>query len=119
MPFETVKLTASFKLDGLIPESLFSTYREVLGQLLDHAWAKGVTVAVDINGNNVAFDSMDRIRNIKTEEYFLKRRKLQSKSRLNEKPLLAKYSGRERRRVEDIYHKKIANQIVTAAKGPC
>jgi putative transposase len=43
MPFETVKLTASFKLDGLIPENLFSTYREVLGQLLDHAWAKGVT----------------------------------------------------------------------------
>jgi hypothetical protein len=30
MPFETVKLTASFKLDGLIPESLFATYREVL-----------------------------------------------------------------------------------------
>jgi putative transposase len=43
MFLETVKLTASFKLDGLIPESLFSTYREVLGQLLDHAWAKGVT----------------------------------------------------------------------------
>jgi putative transposase len=43
MPFETVKLTASFKLDGSIPESLFSTYREVLGQLLDYAWAKGVT----------------------------------------------------------------------------
>jgi hypothetical protein len=41
--FETVKLTASFKLDGLIPESLFSTYREVLGRLLDYAWAKGVT----------------------------------------------------------------------------
>jgi putative transposase len=43
MPLETVKLTESFKLDGLIPESLFSTYREVLGQLLDHAWAKEVT----------------------------------------------------------------------------
>jgi hypothetical protein len=40
---ETVKLTASFKLDGLIPESLFSTYREVLGQLLDHAWAERIT----------------------------------------------------------------------------
>jgi putative transposase len=255
MPFETVKLTASFKLDGSIPESLFSTYREVLGQLLDHAWAKevtsfkrlkaekyhelrvkysslpshyiytacqmacsiyrsfrklkrkgkakaekptfkkqvimlddhlfslnlegweasiatgegrttlkllhgtyhekfkgmrvgqawlvkdkdgiylkvvfsktvevvgsnGVAVAVDINENNVAFGSMERVRNIKTGEravrtaYFLKRRRLQSKPRLNEKPLLAKYSGRERRRVEDIYH-KVANQIVTAAK---
>jgi putative transposase len=43
MPFETGKLMASFKLDGLIPESLFSTYREVLGRLLDYAWAKGVT----------------------------------------------------------------------------
>jgi hypothetical protein len=42
-PLETVKLTASFKLDGSIPESLFSTYREVLGQLLGYAWAKGVT----------------------------------------------------------------------------
>jgi hypothetical protein len=30
MFLETVKLTASFKLDGLIPESLFATYREVL-----------------------------------------------------------------------------------------
>jgi hypothetical protein len=27
---ETVKLTSSFKLDGLIPESLFAIYREVL-----------------------------------------------------------------------------------------
>jgi|GEM_PF-5261548 hypothetical protein len=26
LPLETVKLTASFKLSGLIPESLFSTY---------------------------------------------------------------------------------------------
>ena len=43
MPLETVKLTANFKLDGSFPESLFSTYREVLGQLLDHAWAKGIT----------------------------------------------------------------------------
>jgi putative transposase len=255
MPSETVKLTASFKLDGSIPESLFSTYREVLGQLLDHACAKevtsfkrlkaekyhelrvkysslpshyiytacqmacsiygsfrklkrkgkakaekptfkkqvimlddhlfslnlegweasiatgegrttlkllhgtyhekfkgmrvgqawlvkdkdgiylkvvfsktvevvvsnGVAVAVDINENNVAFGSVECVRNIKTGEravrtaYFLKRRRLQSRPRLNEKPLLAKYSGRERRRVEDIYH-KVANQIVTAAK---
>jgi hypothetical protein len=43
VPLETVKLTASFKLDGSIPETLFSTYREVLGQLLDYAWGKGVT----------------------------------------------------------------------------
>jgi len=80
-----------------------------------------VAVAVDINENNVAFGSMEGVSNIKTGErairtaYFLKRRKLQSRPRLNEKSLLAKYSGRERRRVEDIYH-KVANQIVGEAK---
>lgn len=255
MPLETIKLTASFKLDGSISESLFSTYREVLGQLLDYAWAKGITsfkrlkaekyhelrarhpslpshyiytacqmacsiyksfrklrkrglakaekpffkkqvimlddhlfsldlegweasiavengrvklkllhgtyhekfkemkigqawliktedgfylkavfsktvelvesngkaIAVDINENNVTFGSTERVRNIETGErairtaYFLKRRRLQSKPRLNEKPLMAKYKGRERRRVEDIYH-KLANQIVDEAK---
>jgi len=255
VPLETVKLTASFKPNGLIPESLFSTYREVLGQLLDYAWAEGITsfkrlkaekyhelrarypslpshyiytacqmacsiyksfrklrkrglakaekpvfkkqvimlddhlfsldlegweasiavengrvklkllhgtyhekfkemkigqawlvktedgfylevvfsktvkpvesnggaIAVDINENNVTFGSTERVRNIKTGErairtaYFLKRRRLQSRPRLNEKPLMAKYKGRERRRVEDIYH-KLANQIVDEAK---
>jgi putative transposase len=43
VPLETVKLTASFKLNGSIPESLFSMYGEVLNQLLDFAWAKGIT----------------------------------------------------------------------------
>jgi len=254
-PLETVKLTASFKLNGLIPESLFSTYREVLGQLLDYAWVEGITsfkrlkaekyhelrarypslpshyiytacqmacsiyksfrklkkrglakvekpffkkqvimlddhlfsldlegweasvavqggrvklkllhgtyhekfkemkigqawlvksedgfylkvvfsktvelvepngraIAVDVNEGNVAFGSKEHIRNIETGErvirtaYFLKRRRLQSKPRLNEKPLMAKYRGRERRRVEDIYH-KLANQIIDEAK---
>ena len=252
---EAVKLTASFKLDGSIPEGLFSTYRVVLGQLLYCAWAEGVTsfkrlkaekyhglrarhpslpshyiytacqmacsiyksfrklrrrglakaekpvfkkrvimlddhlfsldleswetsialengraklkllhgtyhekfkemkvgqawlvkeedgfylkavfsktfgpvesngkaIAVDINENNVTFGSTERVRNVKTRErairttYFLKRRRLQSKPRLNEKPLMAKYKARERRRVEDIYH-KLANQIVDEAK---
>ena len=255
MPLEAVRLTASFKLDGSIPEGLFSTYREVLGQLLDHAWAERITsfkrlkaekyhglraryprlpshyiytacqmacsiyksfrklkrrglakaekpvfkkrvimlddhlfsldlesweasvavengrvklrllhgtyhekfkemkvgqawlvkaedgfylkavfskivelaesngkaIAVDINENNVAFGSTERVRNAETGErairtaYFLKRRRLQSKPRLNEKPLMAKYRGRERRRVEHIYH-KLANQIIDEAK---
>ncbi|ACB07602.1 RNA-guided endonuclease InsQ/TnpB family protein [Candidatus Korarchaeum cryptofilum] len=255
MPLETVKLTASFKLDGSFPESLFSTYREVLGQLLDYAWEKGVTsfkrlkaekycelrarypslpshyiytacqmacsiyksfrklkrrgatkaekpvfkkevimlddhlfsldlegweasiavggsrvrlkllhgtyhekfkgmrvgqawlvkrgndlylkavfskvvevaemderaVAVDVNENNVTFGTMERVVNVETREriirtaYFLKRRRLQSKPRLNEKPLLAKYRGRERRRVEAIYH-EVANRIIDEAK---
>ena len=254
-PLETVKLTASFKLDGVPPEKLFSTYREVLNRLLDHACARGITsferlkvekyremrakyptlpshyiytacqmtcsiyksfrklkrrgstraekplfkrqvvmlddhlfsidlegwktsiatesgriklnllhgtyhekfkgmkvgqawlvkkgddlylkvvfsktvelaevnkkaIAVDVNENNVAFGSTERIDNKETGErairtaYFLKRRRLQSKPRLNEKPLLAKYRGRERRRAEAIYH-EAANQIVTKAK---
>ena len=255
MPSETVKLTASFKLSGSIPESLFSTYREILTGLIDYAGAKGITsfrrlraekyyelrvkhpnlpshyiytacqmacsiyksfrklkrrglakaekpvfkkqvimlddhlftlnleswevsiavengrvklkllhgtyhekfkemrigqawlvksedgfylkvvfsktvelvesnekaIAVDINENNVVFGSEERVSNIKTGErvmrtaYFLKRRRLQSKPRLNEKPLLAKYRGRESRRVEYIYH-KLANQIIAEAK---
>ncbi|MEM2046465.1 MAG: IS200/IS605 family accessory protein TnpB-related protein, partial [Candidatus Jordarchaeales archaeon] len=47
--------------------------------------------------------------------YFLKMRRLQSKPRLNEKPILAKYRGREARRVEAIHH-KIANSLIKEAK---
>jgi putative transposase len=168
MPLETVKLTASFKLDGSIPEGLFSTYREILDQLLDHACAKGITsfkllhgayhekfkemkigqawlvksedfylkavfskvvevamdgkaVAVDVNENNIAFGTAEHLENRETRErairtaYFLKRRRLQSKPRLNEKQLMAKYKGRERRRVEAIYH-RIAKEVVAKAK---
>ena len=255
MPLETVKLTASFKLDGLLPQDIFSTYREVLSHLLNYAWEKRITsfrrlkaekyyelrakypslpshyiytacqmacsiykgfrklkrrglakaekpvfkrqvvmlddhlfsldlenwessiavenrrvklkllhgtyhekfkemkvgqawlvkkedgfylkavfsraveltevngkaIAVDINENNVAFGSEKHVDNKETRErairtaYFLKRRRLQSKPRLNEKPLLAKYRGRERRRVEDACH-KIANQIIAEAE---
>jgi putative transposase len=254
VPSETVKLTASFRLDKQISESLFSRYGEILDQLLNHAWTKGITsfkrlkaekyrelrekypdlpshylytacqmacsiyrsfrklkrrglareekptfkrqvvmlddhlfsldlesweasiatekgrvrlkllhgtyhekfrgmevgqawlvktgdgyylkvvfsktvetveqngkaIAVDVNENNVAFGSAEHVRNIETKErairtvYFLKRRRLQSKPRLNEKPLLAKYRGRERRRIENIYH-KVANEIVVEA----
>ena len=255
MPLETVKLTASFKLNGSIPEILFSTYKEVLNQLLDFAWAKGITsfkrlkaeryhemrerypslpshyiytacqmacsiyksfrklrrrgltrvekptfrrqaimlddhlfsidlehwrvsiateqgrvelkllhgtyhekfkgmkagqawlvkredgfylkvvfsktveimeadekaIAVDVNENNVTFGSAEHVDNKKTGErairtaYFLKRRRLQSSPRLNEKPLLVKYKGRERRRIEAVYH-EVANQIVVRAR---
>jgi putative transposase len=81
----------------------------------------GKATAVDINENNITFGSMEHVDNKETGErtirtaYFLKRRRLQSKPRLNEKPLLAKYRGRESRRVEDIYH-KLANQIFAYAK---
>lgn len=78
-------------------------------------------VAVDVNENNVAFGTMEHVVNVGTKEriirtaYFLKRRRLQSKPRLNEKPLLAKYRGRERRRVEAIYH-EVAREVVAKAK---
>ena len=78
-------------------------------------------IAVDINENNVVSGSEKNITNIRTGErvirttYFLKHRKLQSNPRLNEKPLLAKYKGREQRRINIIYH-EIANQIITEAK---
>jgi putative transposase len=63
---------------GFYLSVVFSRTVEVVG-------LNGVAVAVDINENNVAFDSMDRIRNIKIEEYFLKRKRLQSRPRLDEK----------------------------------
>jgi putative transposase len=94
----------------------------VFSKTVELAESNGRAIAVDINENNVAFGSTERVKNIGTGErairtaYFLKRRRLQLKPRLNEKTLMAKYKGRERRRVEDIYH-KLANQIVDEAKG--
>jgi hypothetical protein len=43
VPSETVKLTASFKLNASIPENLFSMYGEVLNHLLNYASGKGLT----------------------------------------------------------------------------
>ncbi len=78
-------------------------------------------IAVDVNENNITFGSEENVIKLKTKErtirtaYFLKRRRLQSKPRLNEKPILMKYRGRERRRVEAIYH-KAANEIVNEVR---
>jgi len=102
------------KREGFYLKVVFSRTVELVEQ-------NGKAVAVDVNENNVAFGDEKHIKIIKTGErvirtaYFLKRRRLQSKPRLNEKPLLAKYIGRERRRVECIYH-KLANQIIAYAK---
>ena len=59
----------------------------------------GKAIAVDENENNVAFGSTVHTDNkeaggraIRTA-YFLKHRRLQSKPRLNERPLLAKFRG--------------------------
>jgi len=43
LPLETIKLTASFKLRGLIPESLFSTYSEILNSLAKYASTRRIT----------------------------------------------------------------------------
>ena len=39
----TVKLTASFKLDGEIDENLFKTYKKIVNELLDYACSKSIT----------------------------------------------------------------------------
>jgi len=40
---ETVKLTARFKLDGELDESLFETYKEIVNELLEYAHSRGIT----------------------------------------------------------------------------
>jgi len=40
---ETVKLTARFKLDECMDESLFETYRSIVNELLGYAHSKGIT----------------------------------------------------------------------------
>jgi hypothetical protein len=74
--------------DRLYLKVVFSKTVEVVG-------SNGMAAAIDINEKNIAFGSMKRVSNIKTGErairtaYSLKHRRLQSKPRLNEKPLLA------------------------------
>ncbi len=81
----------------------------------------GKAIAVDVNEDNVTFGSEEKTVKRETGErairtaYFLKRRRLQSKLILDEKPLMAKYRGRERRRVEAIHHKR-AGEIIQEAK---
>ena len=82
---------ASKEENGLCLKVVFSKIVELL-EPNDKA------IAVDINENNVVFGFENNITNTRTGERFykdsLKRRKLQSNLRLNEKPLLAKYKGR-------------------------
>jgi len=40
---ETVKLTARFKLNGEVDESLFEMYKRIVSELLDYAHSKGIT----------------------------------------------------------------------------
>jgi putative transposase len=72
----------------------------------------GDALAVDVNESNVTFGSQKRIvTKVETGErairtgYFLKRRRIQSAAgRFNRNKVLAKYRGRELRRIESIYH---------------
>jgi len=78
-------------------------------------------IAVDINENNVTFGSAEGIENFKTKErairtaYFLKRKRIQLKLGPRGEKLMEKYRGREKRRIEDIYH-KLAGKIVEKAR---
>ncbi|ASI99764.1 RNA-guided endonuclease InsQ/TnpB family protein [Thermococcus celer] len=81
-------------------------------------------VGVDLNENNVTLSLPDgefvqiitHEREIRTG-YFLKRRRIQKKFRAGKKreKLLEKYGGREKNRLNDLYH-KIANKIVELAE---
>lgn len=85
-------------------------------------------LAVDINESNVTFGSEKRIAKLETGErairtaYFLKRRRVQSTAgRFNGNKIMAKYRGRETRRIETIYH-NAANEVVKhadAANATC
>ncbi|MDW8023509.1 MAG: transposase [Nitrososphaerota archaeon] len=96
--------------------------KAVFSKVVGVAEPNGKALAIDVNENGVAYGSEEKTSILKTGErtirtaYFLKRRKLQSKLRLNEKPIMAKYRGREARRVEAIYH-KVVNEIIEEAKG--
>ncbi|QDA32005.1 IS200/IS605 family element transposase accessory protein TnpB [Thermococcus indicus] len=81
-------------------------------------------VGVDLNENNVTLSLpngefvqiITHEREIRTG-YFVKRRKIQKKLRAGgrRKELLEKYGGRERNRLNDLYH-KLANKIVELAE---
>jgi putative transposase len=82
-------------------------------------------IAVDINENNVAYGSTEGIENFKTKErairtaYFLKRRRIQLRLGSRGENLMKKYKERERKRIEDIYHKLAGQDSGKSQKGGC
>jgi len=76
-------------------------------------------IAVDVNENIIAYGNDDFVERFETNEgiirtrYFLKRRRIKSKIRGRELQgrLLAKYRGREWRRVREIYYKAVKEVI--------
>ncbi|MEM3586778.1 MAG: transposase, partial [Candidatus Jordarchaeaceae archaeon] len=96
--------------------------RVVFSLEVEEAEPNGEAVAVDLNENNVTFGSQgSNVKKFETGErtirtaYFLKRRRLQSEPRLNEKAAMEKYRGRERRRMDAVYH-RAAKEVVCEAK---
>jgi len=82
----------------------------------------GDVIGVDVNENNVTIalfkgceKKTTREKNIRVA-YFLKRRKIQSKIKSGKirRKLLAKYGGRERNRVLNVYH-RVANWVIKKA----
>ena len=83
----------------------------------------GRVLAIDVNENNITVASPSGFRQVRTGErpirvaYFLKRRKIQASVRGKARArLLAKYRGRERNRVRDLYH-KLANEVLGLAEA--
>ena len=83
----------------------------------------GRVLAIDVNENNITIASPSGFRQIRTGErpirtaYFLKRRKIQASVRGKARArLLAKYRGRERNRIRDLYH-KLANEVLRVAEA--
>ena len=83
------------RADGCYLKAVFSKTVELLEP-------NGKAIAADVNENNVAFGSINSIDNAKTKErairtaYFLKRRRLQSQPRLNERAMAKKRQGEQK-----------------------
>ncbi|MGC8936643.1 MAG: hypothetical protein ACP5KV_04680 [Candidatus Methanomethylicaceae archaeon] len=72
-------------------------YLKAVSKTVEVQEPNGEAVAADVNENNVAFGSTNSIENVKTKErfvrttYLFKRRRMQSKPRLNEKAMAKKW----------------------------
>ncbi|RLG00129.1 MAG: transposase [Thaumarchaeota archaeon] len=116
--FETMKLGQGW----LVKRGHELWLKVVFRKVVELREPNGRALAIDVNENNVTIAFPNGFKQIITRErpirtaYFLKRRRVQSAIKYGKRKqrLLAKYRGREKRRVEDIYH-KVANQIIEQA----
>ncbi len=116
--FETMKLGQGW----LVKRGHELWLKVVFRKVVELREPNGRALAIDVNENNVTIAFPNGFKQIITRErpirtaYFLKRRRVQSAIKYGKRKqrLLAKYRGREKRRVEGIYH-KVANQIIEQA----